>query len=288
MHHSANCKKIDSFGRIQDMKNLSEQKVTVFCDFSPGMNGIILHGIFIAGFLRKELCLFSLTGKKGSNKAELSDRLSEIARTIKSKANHLVVSSLVLKGILEEQAERLAYKYDSVILILNKEQLSEKLKALRESTIPFLFVDGKTTDLISYKHVALPVDYRKEMKETSLWASYLGRFNSAEVLVTSAREQNAENENKVKKNLLFIRKFLKKMQVQHVLQEGRSNSWKIQFEAMKNAQAGNDDVLIILGSKHITLIDLLIGLPEKKIIRKAGRLPVLCSNPSKDMNILCD
>ena len=270
------------------MKNISEQKVTVLCDFSPAMNGTILHGIFIAGFLGKELCLFSLIEKKNQNKEELLDRLGEIARTIKSKAPQMVVSTLVLKDTLEKNAERLTDKYDSVILILGKEQLSKKLKALQESTIPFLFVDGKTTDLICYKHAVLPVDYRKEMKDTSLWASYLGRFNHAEVLVTAAREQNTENENKVKKNLLFILKFLNKLQVQHVLQEGFSNSWKIQFEAMKNAHSGNGDVLIILGSKHITPIDLLIGLPEKKIIKKAGRLPVLCINPSKDMNILCD
>ncbi len=275
-------------GEFRIMKNLSEQKVTVFCDFSPSMNGTILHGIFITGFLGKELCLFSLTGKKSPNKEELLDRLGEIARTIKSKAPQMVVSTLVLKGSLEQNAERLTEKYDSVILILNKQQLSKKLKALQESTIPFLFVDGKTTDLISYKHVILPVDYRKEMKETSLWASYLGRFNGAEVLVTAALEHNKENETKVKKNLIFIRKFLKKLQVQHVLQEGRSNSWKIQFEAMNNANQVNRDVLIILSSKNITLVDLLIGLPEKKIIRKAGRLPVLCINPSKDMNILCD
>jgi hypothetical protein len=270
------------------MKNISEQKVTVLCDFSPAMNGTILHGIFIAGFLKKELCLLSLIGKKNDNKTELHDRLEETARTIKSKARQMTVSTLVLKGALEQNAERLTDQYDSVLLILDKEQLSEKLKALQESTIPFLFVEGKATDFIGYKQVTLPVDYRKEMKETSLWASYFGRFNKAEVVVYIAFEHRAENGKKIKANLFFIRKFLKKLQVLHTVREGHSNSWKIQSEAMQNAQDGNGDVLVILGSKHITPIDLLIGLPEKKIIRKAGRLPVLCINPSKDMHILCD
>ena len=279
---------MNSFGQFSTMKNISEQKVTVLCDFSPSMNGTILHGIFIAGFLGKELCLFSTTGKKNPNKLELLDKLAEIARTVKSKAPQLTVSTLVLKGSLEENAERLADQYDSVLLIVNKEQLSPKLKALHESLIPFLFVDGKTSDLISYKHALLPVDSRKEMKETSLWASYFGRFNNARVLLTSASEKNEEDQNKVVKNLLFIRKFLKKVQVAHHITEGHSNSWKIQSETLKQAQIGEGDVLIILGSKNITPIDLLIGLPEKKIIRDAGHLPVLCINPSKDMNILCD
>ena len=269
------------------MKNISEQKVTVLCDFSESMNGIILHGIFLAGFLGKELCLFSITEKEGSSKEELHDRLGEIARIIKRQSAHLVVSTLVLKGTLEKQVERLADKYDSILLVLNKNKLSEKLKALHESVIPFLFVEGKNTDLISYKNVLLPVDFRKEMKDVSLWASYFGRFNKAVIQVIGAREENIENRKKVKKNILFIRKLLKKLEVLHIITEGNTNSWKIQTEVMERVE-GKGDVIIILGSKYITPVDLLIGLPEKKIVRKAGKLPVLCVNPSKDMNILCD
>jgi hypothetical protein len=33
---------------------------------------------------------------------------------------------------------------------------------------------------------------------------------------------------------------------------------------------------------------LLIGLPEKKLILKAGNLPVLMINPRKDSCVLCD
>lgn len=270
------------------MSNISEQKVTVYCDFSTSMNGAILHGIYIASFLEKELCLFSLVEKKKQNKTEVLDRLSEVAKTIKSQTNQLVVSTLVLKGTLAQNAERITNKYDSVILILNRDQLSKKLKALQESTIPFLFVEGKTSDLISYKEVILPVDYRKEMKETSLWASYLGRFNNAVVHVVGANEKNKGNQLRIKKNLLFIRKFLKSLKVFHTIEEGLANSWKIQFEALNKSLQNKGDVLIILGSKHITAFDLLIGLPEKKIIKQAGRLPVLCINPVKDLNILCD
>ncbi len=270
------------------MKNISEQKVMVLCDFSESMNGIILHGIFLAGFLEKELCLFSLTGKGGSNKEELHDRLGEVARIVKKQSVHPVVSTLVLRGRLEEQMERLADKYDSILLVMNKKRLPEKLKALHESVVPFLFVEGKTTDLISYRNVLLPVDYRKEMKDTSLWASYFGRFNKAVVQVVGAREQNIENRIKVRNNFLFILRFLKKLQVRYTIRGSKTDSWRIQFEVLERSVERAGDVIIILGSKYITLVDLLIGLPEKKIIRKAGKLPVLCINPSKDMNILCD
>ena len=269
------------------MKNNSGQKVTVLCDFTATMNGAILHGIYIAAFLEKELCLFALAEDRKS-KPEVHDRLTEIAETIKSQANQMLVSTLVLKGTLERNAGRLTEKYDSVLLVLNKEKISEKVEALQESTIPYLFIEGKTSDLITYKKVVLPVDFRKEMKETSLWASYFGRFNRSSVQVIGAKEKHPENQNMIKKNVIFIRKFLKELKVDNIIEEGKSNSWKIQFEALKKSQKGNGDVLIILGSKNITLIDLIIGLPEKKLIKRAGKLPVLCINPSKDLNILCD
>lgn len=270
------------------MKNISEQKVTVLCDFSDSMNGVILHGIFIAAFLEKELCLLALSEKNNQDKTEIHDHLSEIAKTIKTKAKQMVVSTLVLKGSLEKNAERLTDKYDSVILILNREKIQVKIKALQESTIPYLFVEGKTTDLISYKKVILPIDFRKEMKETSLWASYFGRFNQALVQVIGAKETHHENQSRIKKNLVFIRKFLKELKVYYTIEEGLTNSWKIQSEVLTKSQKEGGDVLIILGSKNITPIDLLIGLPEKKIIKRAGNVPVLCVNPSKDLNILCD
>lgn len=270
------------------MGNISEQKVTVLCDFSDSMNGAILHAIYIAAFLEKELCLFALIEKKKEKKAELHERLAEIAKTIKSKARNMVVSTLVLNGSLEKNAERLTSKYDSVLLILNREKISAKIKALQESTIPYLFVEGKTSDLITYKKVILPVDFRKEMKETSLWATYFGRFNQSVVQVLAATENQKDNQSKIKKNLIFIRKFLKELKVYYSIEEGRMNSWKIQSEALIKSQQEGGDVLIILASKNITPIDLLIGLPEKKIIKRAGKVPVLCINPSKDLNILCD
>jgi hypothetical protein len=60
------------------------------------------------------------------------------------------------------------------------------------------------------------------------------------------------------------------------------------FEALEFALSENADLLILLGSSVITPLDWLIGLPERKIIRNAGNLPVLLVNPRRDNYILCD
>lgn len=269
------------------MKKISEQKVVVLCDFSGAMNGTILHGICLAAFLKKELCLLSFV-VPGENKLAMHDRLRERARLVKQETGGMEVSTLVLKGVLEYNAKRLVDKYDAIILVLNKQKLPGKLRALQESPIPYLFVAGTDQDLRSYKKVLLPVDLRKKMKETSLWASYLGRFNQSIVHILGAGKTQAENLQAVKKNLLFIHKFLSDLNVPNIVEEGKSGIWRVQFEALRKAKNGQCDVLIILGSKNISPLDLLVGLPEKKIIKRSGEIPVICVNPTKDMNVLCD
>ena len=62
----------------------------------------------------------------------------------------------------------------------------------------------------------------------------------------------------------------------------------MQYEALDYALDMKSDVYITLGSSLITPIDKLIGLPEAKILKRAGEIPVLIINPRKDMYILCD
>jgi hypothetical protein len=86
----------------------------------------------------------------------------------------------------------------------------------------------------------------------------------------------------------FFKKFLSSLNVRFSLIEGKSTSWGIWNETLANAKSWNGDALIFSGSSSVSLLDLLIGLPEKKIIRQAGNLPVLLINPRKDICVLCD
>jgi hypothetical protein len=79
-----------------------------------------------------------------------------------------------------------------------------------------------------------------------------------------------------------------KFKIEHKIYKGAKSSLQNAFEALDLALTSDCDLLVILGSSVITPLDRLIGLPEKKIIKKAGNLPVLLINPRKDNYILCD
>lgn len=261
----------------------------VHCDFSESMNDAIVHGVRMAGIFKKELCLFHPLHNKGkAEKLAVQKSLSRIISKLKKDLPSIPVSSLTLKGNLANCIDRVAEQYDGIMLVLTSEKIKSKLPALQLSQIPFLFVKGSDSRYLCYSKTLLPVDFRTVMKDTSLWASYFGRFNQSEVNVLSATEKDKDNALKIKKNLKFIEKLLYKLHLNVHFKTTQKGSFGLPFEALDHCKKDGVDLLIIPSSKNISLIDLIIGLPETKIIKKAGELPVLCINPKRDMYILCD
>jgi hypothetical protein len=103
-----------------------------------------------------------------------------------------------------------------------------------------------------------------------------------------AKDKDPDQDKTLKSNLSFIQKFFSNLNVRHRIIDGKSSSWGIFNETLANASAWNGDVMSFAGSTYISFLDLIIGLPEEKIVRKAGNLPILIINPRKDVCILCD
>lgn len=259
----------------------------VICDFSERMKEVVVHGVRMAGVLRKELCLTAIWKDK-AQKMLLQEKLIQTSKSLKGNLPDMEISWLLLQKSLLNNMQKLVDDYEAVLVVLHQVDISWSLKAFRESSIAFLFVNGEMPRFLSYKNVLVPIDFRKASKETSLWASYFGRFNKSQVQLIYARETERDQAEKLMRNLNFFQKFLSSLNVSYHLVAGKSSSWGIWNEAVANADQLNGDVLIFSGSSAISLIDLLIGLPEKKIIRKAGYLPILMINPRKDICVLCD
>nr|MBD3621951.1 universal stress protein [Sunxiuqinia sp.] len=271
------------------MTNLTEQRIMVLCDFSESMNNAIAHGMQMATIFRKEMCLFHPLQKNGkAEKLAVQKALSKIIHQLKKDLPDIPISSLTLKGALPDCISRIAEQYDGIMLVLTSENVKAKLPALQVSQIPFLFVNGYQPESLRYKNVLLPVDFRKVMKDTSLWASYFARFNKADVTVFPAMEKNKDHAVMIRKNVKFIKHLLTNLKLDFQISNSGKGSFGLPFDALQRCQNEKHDLLIIPSSKNISLIDLIIGLPEAKIIKKANHLPVLCINPKRDMYILCD
>jgi hypothetical protein len=265
----------------------SEQKIIVICDFSEQMKDVIIHGARMADILKKELCLMAIW-KNPDQKSIIQENLVQTTRSLKSNLPHIPVSWLLLQKSLLANMQKLVDEYNAVLLVLHQNDIQWVIKAFQQSSIAFLFVKGEIPRFLSYKNVLVPIDYRRASKETSLWASYFGRFNRSKVQLIFAKETNREDSARLLKNLNFFKKFLSSLNVRHFETEGKTTSWGICGETLARADEWMGDLMIFSGSSSISLLDLLIGLPEKRIIRKAGNLPVMLINPRKDICMMCD
>lgn len=271
------------------MSTNSTQRVMVYCDFSEAMNHVIVHGLRISQIFKKELCLFHpYPDRQRDAKLTAQKLLAELIRRLKKDFPQQAISSLTLKGSLQDCINQITEQYDAILLVLPSDNLKPKIRALQISPIPFLFTGSSQPSFLRYDRVMLPVDFRKVMKDTSLWASYFGRFNQSAIEVLCSRESDNENRMLVQKNQQFIEQLLAKVQVDVDVAQASKGSFGLPFEALERCRDEAFNLLIIPASQHISLLDLMVGLPETKLIKKAGNIPVLCINPKRDMYILCD
>ena len=271
------------------MAEVKHQKIVVLLSLNLTDKNLILNGIRIATIFRKELCLcYNYSKKEKHKKDEFRDQLTAYLIPVKNELPGLPISTLLLSESLTDLPEKLADNYEGILVISGTSEFSKYAKSIAESSIPFLFVNEKEEQLSEFKKLILPIDLRKENSDSALWCSYFGRFNSAGIIVVAANDKGKDEQKQVSVNVALSKKLFQKLKIEHKIFRGTKSSLNNSFEALDLALSSQSDLLVILGSSVITPLDLLIGLPEKKILKRAGSLPVLVINTRKDNYILCD
>ena len=271
------------------MTEVKHQKIIVFLSLTETDKNLILNGIRIATIFKKELCLcYNHSKKEKQLIEEISIKLTNYLIPIKNELPGLKISTLILSESLSKIPEKLADDHEAILMLAGTHEFKKYAKSLEESSVPFLFVNVKEQVFSEFKKLILPIDFRKENQDCMLWGSYFGRFNSSGIVVVAANDKAKEEQRQVAVNVALGRKWFQKFKIEHKVFKGSKSSFQNAFEALELALSSESDLLILLGSSTITLVDLLIGLPEKKITKRAGKLPILIINPRKDNYILCD
>lgn len=272
-------------GENREMEHISDQKILVYC--KDHNKAIIRHGVRLAKIFKKELCLFSVY-RNSEEKIKVKEYLQQLSVEVIHENQEVQCSWLFLKGKVVELTEKLANEYNVIILVGGKENSKQLLPALKNAEFPFLFVSEMDMSGGSYKKVFMPVDFRKECKQTGLWAGYFGRFNQAEVFLIEANEEGNYEEIALKSNIAFLFKLFRQFAIEYRTECSKKGSWGIQNAALKRAFEQRADLFIFLGSRNDSFIDQVIGTAENRILKKSEKMPVLCINPRRDMYVMCD
>jgi len=262
------------------------QKIAVLVDFSTYDKRLITGAIKLSAIFRKELCLvYRLKKKSFRNEAE--NRLDESLKVINDIEAGLKLSACIIEGRDSEIPEKMADGHEIILIISDIKKYKEHSSAVLNSPVPFLFLNTQAEEL-SFKNIVLPVDMRKDISEAAVWSSYFGRFNNSKITVIAANHKGKNEQKQVTNNIIRVKKLLQKFNIEHKIYKGTKSSLQNSFEALGFAQLSNGDMLVLLGSSTITPLDILIGLPERKIIRKAGSLAVLLINARRENYMLCN
>jgi len=270
------------------MSDQKEQKIAVLTHLDITDKSLIISGIKLASMFKKELCLvYNYSAKEKTKHLEFKTALENYLKPVKKEIPKLKTSVLVLSKKTAVLSETLADDYEVIIIVAKAKDFKLHSKSITESPVPFLFVNSDAP-VSNFNHVVLPVDIRGQISDSSIWTSYFGRFNNAEIVAIAASEKGKDEQRRVAKNVMLTKKLFQEFNINLKVYKGQKSSWRNAFEALEYAKSSGCNLFVILGSSAITPLDYLIGLPERKLIKMADVLPVLYINPRRDNYVLCD
>ena len=267
------------------MAKIEDQRILIWCNSDETLKQTIPDAVYLAIKLEKEVCLFA-NYRNETEKDIFHKRLVTYSEIIKKDIPQIDISILLLKGKLHNLVRELGEVYNCIMLCFGGKMNSMLLKAFYKSGFPFYFSRGENRTNNKFKQVIIPVDFRNNTKDATLWGSYLGRFNQSEIMLLQASDNDQELKNKVDSIIAFVKRFYGQFPFNYRITRGNKSSWQIHNEAVE--QSTGFDLLIFTGSFNVTLADRIIGTFEKKITNKSVHTSILLINPQQEMYVLCN
>lgn len=270
------------------MAEKKNQKIVILSSYIEEEQNLIQHGFQLAQNFKKDLLIIQHQNRKTKkNNPVVENALNKIVEHGKRNYPTLNISTCTIEIKNDELPEVLADDYEAILVVASGLKYKYYASAVTNSPIPFLFVHPALTE-VSYTNIVFPLDLRKENADSTLWSSWFGRFCNSKIAVVVANDKDSDSKKQVHHNLLFAKKLFNQANIVYKLFKGKRSSLFNSYEASEYAITSNANLLILLGSSTITPLDWLIGLPERKIIRNAGKMAVLLVNPRRDNYVLCD
>lgn len=273
-------------GKIKKVTT-KRQKIVVITQLRESDRNLADCGRHLAATFRKDLCLFYPT-RQNTEQTGIETTLQGLIPEKETGQPPVATSILVRHVPPGKIALTMADEEEAIIIIAAASSFSILKTTLQASPVPFLFVDEKSSWKNIFRKIITPVDLRSQIRDVLLWTIYFSKYFQAEAIVIGANDKSSGNLGLVKAHLNAFKKSALKFNLNHKIYRGRRNSLSVQYEALEYALAEDADLLVLLGSSVVTPLEWIFGLPEKKIIRKAGTLPVLVINPAREVYALCE
>ncbi|HOO97950.1 MAG TPA: universal stress protein [Bacteroidales bacterium] len=271
-----------------------QKLIVVPWDFTHVAEHALAHAVKISRMVKTDICLLHIVdaGIKPQSLGEKKALLKSVADENSKKYNMTVIPE-IQKGTIftaiadyvnqKDVKEELKKEVNLVVMGTHGMKGMQKLtgswalKVIVKSQVPFIVVQDPPVDQERYHNIVMPVDFRKENKEKTKMAIFMGKYfdSKMHILVTTSTDPSLIKKTKI--NLNFAIKYLIQNNIEyqiHEIPKGNFAQQTIDF-----AQKINADLILIVTTKNITFADYMVGASEQYIIANSSRIPVCCVNP---------
>lgn len=263
------------------------QKIIVVpWDFTPVAEHALAHAVKISRMVGNEICLLHIVepGIKSNVFSEKKSLLQHIVDQ-NSREYNMPIAYQLYKGSIFTSIAEFVNENDASLVVMGTHGMkgmqkltgSWALKVIVKSKVPFIVVQDPPSGQGRYHNIVFPVDFKKENKEKTKMAIYMGKYFDSKVhlLVTTPSDPRLKKKTKI--NLSFSIRFLIQNNIDyeiHEIQKGDFAQQTIDFAHKINA-----DLILIVTTKNITFADYVLGASEQYIIANSSKIPVCCVNP---------
>jgi len=261
--------------------------IVVTWDFTHVSEYALAHAVKIAYMMRYEIKLLHIVepGAPSGKMEHARRRMAQVcADTL--KYDGIICKAVVKEGSLFSAISDYVSQSNTQLVVMGTHGMrgaqkvfgSKALKVIAGSNTPFIVVKAKPTENLRISNVVFPIDFKSENKEKLQWAIYIGRNFQSKIHLFKYPVSDSDLQKKVNTNLNFAIRFLKQNNIEYEIhtatKKGSFASATIRFSEKIKA-----DMIIVVTTKHITLIDYMFGADEQEIIDNSAKIPVMCVNP---------
>jgi nucleotide-binding universal stress UspA family protein len=264
----------------------NQKIIVVPWDFTPVAENALAHAVKISRMVNNDICLLHIVDNKikAKEEGEKKTMMEQLAQENSKKYNMTITAEIKKGSIFSAIAEFVNDKDASLVVMgthgmkgMQKLTGSWALKVIVKSKVPFIVVQDPPADQERYHDIVFPVDFRRENKEKTKMAVFMGKYLDSKIHILVATSTDPSLIKRTKINLNFAIKYLIQNNIEYEIHEiprGNFAQQTIDFAIRTNA-----NLILIVTTKNITFTDYMVGASEQYIIANSSKIPVCCINP---------
>jgi nucleotide-binding universal stress UspA family protein len=259
--------------------------IFVTWDFTEKSEFALQHAIRVSEYLKHYIALVHIV-KKESEIRQAEQKMNDIIAAkysdIRDKVEIIVEEGSIFNTITEIANNinpRMIFMGTHGIRGMQKVWGSWALKVIAHTRVPFVVVQAPPKDEANiYKSIVMPVNYRKENKESINWAVFFSKYFKSTFKIFMAKHTDPNFIKGVESNKYFLNKYFQSKGINYTLDEtpGETDFMK---EVLDFANNENSDAIMIMVTRDIGFADYMLGAHEQYIIANPDKIPVICINP---------